>query len=138
MDDQFSELRRFDRGLHLSHCCVESSVEPTAEAEQLHHGCTTACRMCLRCVWDSIERLLAQEREKVREICAIESCQVCWNARAYPKEHGPAYLETKKGPHKGHWVHKLIFGKYGVPGRCRAEAIRQLDLIAPSSTEEGE
>ncbi len=67
---------------------------------------------------EEIERLLAAEREKVRD----------WNARAYPKEHGPAYLETKEGSNKGHWVHNLIFGKRGFPGRCRADHIRQLDL----------
>ena len=78
------------------------------------------------------------EREKVREMCAFEACQICWNSRAHPDEHGPAYLETKSGPHKGHWIHKLIFGKRDFPCRCRADHLRQLDLtkdLAPSTEE---
>ena len=85
-----------------------------------------------------IKRLLADERERVRDLCAFEACQICWNSRAHPDEHGPAYLETKSGPHKGHWIHKLIFGKRDFPCRCRADHLRQLDLTAPSSTEENQ
>jgi hypothetical protein len=60
-----AELKRFDQGLHLSHCCVESSMEPNIEAEQLHHGCTTTCRMCLRCVWNSLGQAEKQARAEV-------------------------------------------------------------------------
>lgn len=54
MSEQLAELRRFDQGLHLSHCCAEASMEPSLHVDNLHHGCTTSCRMCLRCVWDLV------------------------------------------------------------------------------------
>ena len=146
MNDQFAELRRFDQGLHLSHCCASEHTEPTLHGDNLHHGCTTACRICLRCVWDSIERLLADEREKwlaafrvykfdpkdldplhtvvdflaairrderekVREMCAAEA-----------KEQIELALSA--------------FEDKSVLGTVVAEHIRQLDLTAPSSTEE--
>ena len=80
-----------------------------------------------------IERLLAQEREKVRESFINATCVLCRTGeKPYLQSFGGKNWEGRYQA----WVHDVkIAGRVEVQ-TCPADAIRQLDLTAPSSTEE--
>ena len=88
------------------------------------------CESQARNLLPEIERLLADEREKVREMCCKVMCVRCAEGNK-PFGSGTTwqhslYAFREKREWKETWFEN-----------CEAAPVRQLDLTAPSSTEEG-